>query len=356
MKRISLLLSAIIKQFNLSKIIICCLSCSIANAGERFVNVYNWSNYMPPQVLAQFQRETGIHVNYSEFDSSETLYAKLKTNPHSGFDIIVPGSYYIPRMAREHLLHNLDKSKLPNLRYLNPELMNRKCDPDNQYSVPYTWGITGIAINTRYHNINDITRWKNLWRKSYRNQLLMMDDMREVFSIALISLGYSVNETNIDHIKAAYQKLRQLMPNIKLFNSDAAQNIYVDEDATLGMAWNGGAFQVQKENPSIKFIYPKGRFVLWIDTLAIPKNAPHLDNAYRFINFINRPDIAAKIAIYNGYSSPNLAALKQLPEELRNNPTFNPPQSVLKRAVMEEDLGEANVIYEKYWQQLKMGS
>ncbi len=325
-------------------------------ANSDTLNIYNWSNYMPPEVLSEFQAETGIHINYSEFDSSETLYAKLKTNPKAGFDIIVPSSYYIPRMVRENMLHRLDKQKIPNRRYLNPKLMNHAYDPDNQYSLPYSWGITGIALNSTYHHEKSIRCWQDLWQKRYRNQLLMLDDMREVFSIALITLHYSVNDRHEQHIYQAYQKLRQLLPNIKLFNSDAEQTIYVDEDATLGMSWNGDSFQIQQENPAIRFIYPEDGFVLWIDTIAIPKYAPHLENAYRFLNFVNRPDIAAKIAVYNGYSSPNTAALKRLPPEMQHNPVFNPPQKFLDKAVMENDLGPANAFYEKYWQRLKMGS
>ncbi len=330
------------------------LFCPPIFANDKILNIYNWSNYMPQELIRIFQQESGIHINYSEFDSSETLYAKLKTNPDIGFDIIVPSSYYIPRMVREKMLHRLDKTHIPNLRYLNPALMGRAYDPQNDYSVPYTWGVTGIAVNTHYYNPNDIRCWQDLWRPQYRNQLLMLDDMREVFSVALIALGYSVNDTNPSHIHQAYQKLRQLLPNIRLFNSDAEQTTYVDEDANLGMAWNGDIVQVQKENPQVKFIYPKDGFVLWIDTIAIPAHAPHLANAYRFINFINRPDIAAKIAIYNGYSSPNLAAIDKLSESLRNNRTFNPSPKALEHASMENDLGNTNKVYEHYWQLLKM--
>lgn len=334
--------------------IILALCLPLAFAGKSVLNVYNWSNYMPPEVLDQFQQETGIHVNYSEFDSSETLYAKLKTNPKIGFDIIVPGSYYIPRMAQEDMLLPLDHDKIPNMRYLNPDLPNRPYDRDNTYSLPYTWGVTGIAVNKRYYNPNDIRTWKDLWSNELKNQILMLDDMREVFSIPLMMMGYSVNDTNPEHIKQAYEKLRELLPNIRLFSS-APQSIYVDEDATVGMVWNGDAFQAQGENKNLAFIYPRDGFVLWVDTIAIPKYAPHVENAYRFLNFINRPDIAAKIAVYNGYSSPNKAAIELLPKNLRNNPVFNPPARVLQRAVMENDLGPANAIYEKYWQLLKMG-
>ncbi|OGO93594.1 MAG: spermidine/putrescine ABC transporter substrate-binding protein [Coxiella sp. RIFCSPHIGHO2_12_FULL_42_15] len=324
-------------------------------AAKKVLNIYNWANYMPHAVIHQFEKETGIHINYSEYDSNEMLYAKLKTNPTLGYDIIVPSSYYVRRMANEGMLRPLDKVSLPNLKNLNPVLLNRDYDPGNQYSLPYTWGATGIVVNDQYFNPQHFHHWGDLWKKKYRDQLLMLDDMREVFSMALILLGYSINDTDPAHIKEAYEKLRVLLPNIKLFNSDAEENIYVDEDATLGLGWNGEIFQAYKENPHLHFIYPEPHFVLWIDCVAIPKYAPHFQDAERFINFINRPDIAAKIAIYNGFSSPNLAAIHLQPKEMQDSPVLNPSNQILKNAVMENDLGPANTTYEKYWELLKLG-
>lgn len=322
---------------------------------EKTLNVYNWANYMPREILHQFEQETGIHINYNEFDSNEIMYAKLKSNPNSGYDIIVPSSYYVPRMARDHLLQRLDLRRIPNSKYLKKILLGREYDPHNDYSLPYTWGVTGIAVNQRYFSPKDFKHWQDLWNPRYKNQLLLIDDMREVFSIALITLGYSVNDTDPEHIKQAYEKLRLLLPNIKLFNSDAEQNIYVDTDATLGIAWNGDIYQVQQENPDVQFVYPENQFVLWIDCVCIMARAPHLNSAYIFLNFINRPDIAAKIADFNGYSSPNAAAIQLMPKATQLDPTFNPPATVLRRAVMEIDLGKATAIYEKYWELLKLG-
>ncbi len=325
-------------------------------AADKILNVYNWANYLPNKIIQQFQHETGIHINYLEYDSNNILYAKLKANPDIGFDIIVPSSYYVNRMAAEGMLHKLDLSKIPNRKNINPAFLRRKFDPDNNYSLPYTWGATGIAVNDKYFDPSKLNRWQDLWNKKYKNQLLILNDMRETFSVALITLGYSVNDTNPKHIHQAFEKLRQLLPNIKLFNTEAEQNIYVDEDATLGMGWNGDIFQVQRENKHVHFIYPKGTYVLWIDSIAIPKNAPHLQNAYKFINFLNRPEIAAEIAISNGYSSPNLAAIKRLPKLMRQSLVLNPSPSTLKRSVLETDVGPAIAIYEKYWELLKLGS
>ncbi len=340
------------------KYIIACILCllsSLAIANDNVVNVYNWSRYMPDSVLAEFEKETGIHVNYTVYDSNETLYAKLRSDPDSGYDIIVPSSYYIDRLRQAGILHKIDKSKLPNFKNINPALLHQAFDPNNDYCIPYLWGSTGIGINRQYFQPGSITKWSDLWKPKFKNQLTMLDDMREVFDIALITLGYSVNDQNPEHIKQAYQKLVQLLPNIRLFNSDAVQNLFVDEDIRIGMLWNGDLYQASTENSTLQFVYPEDGFAYWIDTVAIPKNAPHLANAYKFLNFIMRPDIAKEIALGEGYSSPNTEAIKLMPADIRNNAILNPPAEVLKRGQLQRDAGAADDIYEKYWELLKIG-
>jgi spermidine/putrescine transport system substrate-binding protein len=246
------------------------------HASDNTLNVYNWSDYMPDDVISQFEKETGIQVNYTTYDSNETMYAKLKADPDAGYDVIVPSSYFVDRMARQNMLQSFDKSQMPNFKYLNPALLNKPFDPGNNYSLPYFWGSTAIVVNTRYFPANSITSWADLWKPQYKDQVLMLDDTREVFSMALISLGYSANDTNPDHIKQAYEKLLTLMPNIKVFNQEAAKAMYIDEDATLGMGYSGDIYEANKENPDLQYVYPKEGFVIWIDCLAIPKGAPHL--------------------------------------------------------------------------------
>ncbi len=329
-------------------IILCC----IPVFASEVVNVYNWSNYISNEVLAQFTRETKIKINYSTYDSNETLYSKLKTNSHSGYDVIVPSTYFVDRMRQEGMLQKLDKKKLSEFKQLNPILLNQSYDPGNQYSVPYFWSATGIAINTHYLVKNSIKFWNDLWQPQYRSKLLLLDDVREVFSIALISLGYSPNDRDPDHIKQAYLKLKKLMPNVKLFNSDAAKALYVDEDVLLGMAWNGDVYKAQKENPAIQFIYPQPYYIIAIDSMVIPKYAPHLKNAYRFINFILRPDIAKKLSLATGYASPNQTAVTQLPQ-LRHTIVY-PDTKTVRRARVQTDVGTLIQVYEHYWELLKI--
>lgn len=323
-------------------------------AQNKIVNVYNWSNYISDEVLAQFTRETGIKVNYSTYDSNETLYSKLKANPMSGYDVIVPSTYYINRMRQEGMLQRLDKNKLPEIKNLNPNLLNKPYDPNNQYSIPYFWSATGIAVNTHYIDPKTVQSWEDLWKPQYQNKLLLLDDVREVFSIALIVLGYSPNDTNPKHIHEAYLKLKKLMPNVKLFNNDAVKSLYVDEDVLIGMVWNGDLYKAQQENPEIAFIYPKPHYIISIDSMAIPIYAPHPDNAHRFINFILRADVAKKLSLSTGYSSANQAAMHLMSKELTKNSTIYPDSATLKRSQIQEDVGNQNLLYEHYWELLKI--
>lgn len=332
-----------------------CLLAPLSLAGE-IVNVYNWAEYMPNEVIRQFERETGIQVNYTEYDSNETMYAKLKSNPRLGYDVIFPSTYYVQRMAKENMLTKLNKSQLPNIKNLNPSLMRKPFDPNNDYSVPYLWGTAGVVINKKYINPSSVTGWADFWQPRFKDQLLLFDDMRQVFSIALFRLGYSINETNPKRIEEAFHLLQKLWPNIKLFSLEAQQNIYIDEDVYIGMGYSGEAYNITAENPNLVYIYPKEGFEAWMDSIAIPKNAPHLNAAHQFINFILRPDIAAKISALSGFSTPNQAAIPLLPEKMRGSYIVNPDNKILQRAQYINDLGDTNAIYEKYWNRLKIGA
>lgn len=323
-------------------------------ASNNVLNLYSWSGYVPNEIIQQFTKETGIKINISEYDANETMYAKIKASPQTGYDIIIPSNDFVERMGKQNMLTKLDKAKIPSLKNINPGLLNKPFDPGNQYSVPYLWGATGIVVNAKYIDPKTINYWRDLWNPKYKNQLMMLNDLREEFAVGMLVLGYSVDNKNPEHIKQAYLKLKELLPNIKIFNSDLEQTIYIDEDAVIGMGWNGDIHLTQEENPDVKFIYPKDGFVIWIDSMIIPKNAPHTENAYKFINFILRPEIAKQISLTTGYTTPNLAAIKMLPKEVQSNPTINPDEKTLERGQLQRTLGDAAPVYEKYWEMLKI--
>jgi spermidine/putrescine transport system substrate-binding protein len=324
-------------------------------AAENIVNVYTWSGVIPDSVIRQFETETGIKVNFSTYDSNEIMYAKLKADKNPAYDIIEPSSYYIDRMRRQNMLEKFDKTKLPFFKNLNPSFLNQSYDPKSEYSSPFIWGVTGIFANKDYRDTTSIKRWSDLWNSKYADQIMLLDDSREVFSMALCVLGYSVNDQDPEHIKEAYLKLKELLPNIKIFNS-APISILIDEDANIGMVWNGDVFKAQKENAQLEFIYPKDGFVIWVDNFAIPKDAPHRENAYKFLNFMLRDDVAKTVALDNNFPTANLAAQKLLPAEVRDSSTVYPSRETLRRGEFQTDISdEALALYEKYWERLKMG-
>jgi spermidine/putrescine transport system substrate-binding protein len=322
---------------------------------KRIVNVYAWTGEIPNEVIQQFESETGIKVNFSEYENNEIMYAKLRATPHAGYDMVIPSSNIADRMRRQNMFEKLDKSQLPNFKYLNPAFLHTAFDPESNYCVPFLWGVTGIFINKAYHTRDSVNTWSDLWKPQFHNKLLVLDDMRDMFSVALITLGYSPNDSDPEHIKAAFIKLTALMDNIKVFSTDTVISIITDEDATLGMAWNGDAFKASQENNRIEFIYPKDGFLIWMDNLAIPKGAPHIKEAHAFINFLMRPEIAKAISLYTAYPTANLAGQKLLPARIRDNETIYPSKQTLKNGQYQLDLSSKTLaLYEKYWEELKM--
>lgn len=318
------------------------------------VNVYAWGGEIPKKVIQQFEQESGIKVNFSTYDSNETMYAKLKASQRTIYDVVLPSAYFVERMQKQGMLQPLDHEQLPNLRNLDSRFVHNDYDPGNHYSVPIIWGATGIFFNRKVV-ANPPKTWQGLWGKKWRNQLMLLDDSREVFAIALMSLGFDPNDTDPDHIKKAYKHLLQLVPNIKLFASDGIQAIIIDEDAVIGSAWNGDAFKAHSENNTIEFIYPEDGFVIWVDCLAIPKNPPHLKEALQFINFILKPETSAQMALREGHAITNAKGRALLPSSIKNNPMIYPSADTLKNAYFQRDIGEKTVIlYNGYWEQLKL--
>lgn len=318
------------------------------------INVLNWSGYLSSDTLKQFEAKTGIHVNYNTYDSNDELYTKIKLQPGT-YDLIVPSSYMIARMRKQGLLEKIDKSKLNYLKDINPFLLNTPDDPNSLYDIPYFWGSTGIAINTLYFKKSSIDSWRDLWQKRFHGKLILPDEAREVFGATLKSLGYSSNDENPKHIKEAYLKIKALLPNVKLFNEDAESNLFIDEDVTAGIILNGDADHAHHENKFVQFIYPKEGVIVWLDAMAIPKNAPHLKATYQFINFIMQPKIAKEIALSMGYSSPNLAAIKLMPAAVQHNLTLYPKKYQLKHATFESEMSnKMRTLMENYWLKLKL--
>lgn len=325
-----------------------------ASAAGKVV-VYNWSEYVPEEVLEQFTEETGIEVVYSTYESNEVMYAKLQLQNNAGYDVVFPSTYYVSKMAREGRLMALDPEKLPNRQYLDPKLLGKDYDPGNRYSLPYFWGSTGIGLNPEEIEPGSIHSWKQLWEPSYERSLLLTDDVRDVFHVALSINGHSANSTDPGEIEQAYELLKKLMPNVLVFNSDAPREPYLAGDVDLGMIWNGEVIQARDEGVDLEYVYPDEGAVFWVDSFVIPAGAENVDEAHAFIDFMLRPDIAKACVEYVGYATPNLAAIDLLDEETRNDPVIFPSAEIVANGEFQTDVGDAIELYNRYWEMLKVG-
>ncbi|MBU1642570.1 extracellular solute-binding protein [bacterium] len=318
--------------------------------------VYNWSEYMPDSVIEAFEKESGIKVRYSTYDSNEAMYAKIKTAGAESYDILVPSTYFVNKMSKEGLLAKIDKSKLKNYANLDPRLLGKAYDPKNEYSVPYLWGSTGISYNAKILGEGAVTAWEDLWKKEYKGKILLTDDLREVFGMALMTLGYSSNSTKKEEITAAYEKLKLLMPSVKVFNSESPKQVYMSEEVVVGMDFNGENYMANEEMPELRYVYPKEGIMVWVDSLVIPKNAKNMDNALAFIDFLLRPEISKAISEEVGYASPNRETMKLLDKKTRENRIIYPNEEDLKKSEFQIDVGKSITIYEHYWEKLKTGN
>lgn len=339
------------KSFCLFLFLILLVSSSHA---RRIVNVYAWGGEIPKTLIEQFEKKTGIIVHFSTYESNETLYAKIRAGGDKTYDVILPSAYFVERMKKQGMLLKLNHHLIPNLKYLEPLFSDNAYDPKNHYSVPIIWGITGIFYNKHFIK-HPPTSWQALWKSRWRKQLMLLDDSREIFAIALMSLGFNPNDADPQHIQAAFHYLEKLTPNIKLFASESLQAIMIDEDALVGLAWNGDVFKAQLENQDIAFTFPKEGFVIWVDCLSILRHAAHVKEAYEFINFLLTPGAGKQLALAQGHAITNAEAKKRLPAAIRNNPLVYPPLSILKHGFFQRDLNDNSlIIYNNYWQQLKM--
>ncbi|WMP19402.1 ABC transporter substrate-binding protein [Thiothrix lacustris] len=322
---------------------------------EEKVLVYNWSDYMPDGLLDEFTRETGIKVEYSTYDNNEILYARLKLLKGRGYDVLVPSTPLVARMRDEGLLQPLDHNQLPHFKDLDPTLLNKPYDPDNEYSVPYLWGTTGIGFDATKVDASKITKWSDLWSREWRGKLLLTDDMREIFHMALKVNGNSTNTTDPEEIKQAYEKLKKLMPNIKLVSVSPSDDLESGK-ADIGMMWNGEVVTAQDKNPKAhyQYIYPEEGAGFWVDSFVIPARAPNVENAHKFIDYMLRPDVAARCVKEIGYATASLEAKKLLDASVRNNPIIFPPPEVLSTAEFKQDVGKAQDLYLLYWDKLKV--
>jgi spermidine/putrescine transport system substrate-binding protein len=306
---------------------------------EKKLNFYNWDTYIGETTLPDFQKETGIPVNMSLFATNDELFAKLRAgNP--GFDVIVPGSEFVQRMVQAELLEPLDHAKIPNIKNVAPEFIkDAPYDPGRKYSMPYTWLVIGIGY--RKSKVKETPdSWKWLFDSDeYKGRIAVMSDASELFRNCFKYLGQSINSDSPELLKKAEAMLIKQKPNIKSFHEDNGQDLLLSGEVDVVMEYNGDIAQVMVEDDDLNFVVPKEGAMKQSDTLAIPKGAPHPENALEFINFILNAKVGAEISETIKYPSPNAAAIALMPASYKDNPVIFPPAEIMAKCEYPSYLG-----------------
>ena len=300
--------------------------------------LFNWGNYIDPELIKEFEAETGIQVVYETFDSNDAMEAKLKQGG-TRYDIVFPSESSITKLVNQNLLQKLDHSKIKGLENISPFLLNSPVDNGNQYTIPYFWGTVGIMVNTKYIDPESIQTWSDLWKEDFKNKVLVLDGNREALGMALQSLGYSLNSKNENELHAAEVKLKELKPNVRAVLNEEIKTMMKLEEAPIGMGYSGDAAAVAEENPNVQYILPKDGSAVWTDNFAIAHTAVNIEGAYAFINFMLRPENAARNAEYVGYSTPNEKAKELMDPEVTSDETFYPSEEIINSLEHYEYLG-----------------
>ena len=326
------------------------------------INVYNWGEYISTgtegslDVNAEFTRRTGIEVNYTTFDSNESLYSKL-AGGGANYDVIIPSEYMIAKMISEDMLEKLDFSNIPNFEYIDEKFRDPAYDPGCTYSVPYTWGTVGLFYNTE-HVTEEVTGWSSLWDEKYSGKILMFDNPRDAFAIAQARLGISFNTTDLNEWNEAAMLLKEQKPIVQAYVMDQIFDKMQGNEAALAPYYAGDAVNMMAENESLRFVIPEEGSNWFADAACIPAPSDSFDEerylaAHMYINFLNEPNVAAENIEYIQYSTPNTAALALLDEETQNNPIIYPDDELLDSCQAYVNLStETNMYMDTLWTDL----
>lgn len=328
------------------------------------INVYNWGEYISNgdddslDVNAEFEALTGIRVNYTQFDTNESLYAKLKSGGTT-YDVIFPSDYMVSRMIAEDMLEPLDFENIPNFQYISDRFKNPSYDPENLYSVPYTWGTVGLIYN--YDMLGfDPDSWDIMWDPNYAKQILQFSNSRDAFAIAELLEGYSINTQDPEELERTADKLKEQKPLVQAYVMDQIFDKMQGNEAAIAPYYAGDAVNMMAVNESLRFVIPKEGTNLFFDAMCIPKIKEDTEEsrlkklaAEMYINFLNEPEIAAANIEYIQYSTPNDAALALLDEETRNNPIIYPSDEILENTEVYVNLSEeTNLLLDQLWTEI----
>ncbi len=324
------------------------------------LNLFVWTEYIPQDMIECFELVYGITINREEYSTNEEMYAKLSAGSTT-YDLVQPTDYIVKLMIEQNLLQKVDKARFPAYANYDPNYLGLPFDPSNEYTVPYQAGTDAIVYNADKVQ-NPPKSWADLWNPEYAGRMVFLDDSRAIIGLTLKILGYNPNTKDEAQLKEAQAKLAELVPNIKLFDSDSPKTALLAGDVDLGMTWTGEAFLAQQDNPAIQYVFPTEGAVLWQDNWAIPAKAPHLDAVYAWLNYTNQGDIFWMMLRDFPYTNPNKAALDyakdaqpDLYKAYMDSPITNVPAEAVKNGFRIEDVGEATPIYDQIWTELKGG-
>lgn len=320
------------------------------------VIVYNWGEYIDPETLALFEEETGIKVIYDEFETNEIMYPKVESGA-SEYDVVCPSDYMIQKMITNNLLSELNYDNIPNAKAnIGAQYweQSKEFDPEGKYSIPYCWGTVGILYNKTMVE-EPIDSWAALWDERYADSILMQDSVRDAFMVALKLNGFSSNSIDQKELEIARDSLIAQKPLVQAYVIDQVRDKMIGNEAAIGVIYSGEAIYTQRENPDLEYVIPKEGTNVWIDSWVIPKNAPNLENAEKFIDFMCRADIALKNFNYITYSTPNDAAKALIEdEEIRNSPVAFPTLADYQGLETFHYLGaEGDEQYNNLWKEVK---
>ncbi len=323
------------------------------------INVYNWGQYISDgtdgyiDVNRAFTEATGIQVNYTTYDTNESMYTKLKTGGAS-YDVIIPSDYMIARLINEDMLRPLNYDNIPNYQYIDNSFLNTDYDPDNVYSVPYTWGTVGVIYNTKYVDEADVGSWDLLWNSKYSGKILMFDNCRDAFGIAELLQGYSLNTTDPDELRDAAELLKAQQPLVQSYVMDQIFATMEREEAWIAPYYAGDYLLMLKENENLGFYFPEEGFNIFIDAMCIPKTSQHPEAAEAYINFLCDPKISGENLEYLGYATPMTEAKQYMDPEMTVSEVVYPSEETLARGESFLVLdSEATQLMDELWLDVK---
>ncbi len=317
------------------------------------INVYNVGDYIDEEVLALFEKEYNIKVNYETYYTNEEMYIKVKNNITS-YDVTFPSDYMVERMICEDMLHKINFENIPNYKHIDEDYKNLAYDPEGEYSVPYMWGTMGILYNKSMVDEEDMKSWDAIYSPKYKNKLFMLDSERDMISIALKSLGYSMNSYDEDELRKAENRLVEQKKIVRAYCGDEVKDKMIANEAAITLAWSGDAFYCMDYNEDLRYSVPEEGSNLWFDNMVIPKSSKHKKEAELFIDFLCRPEIAKMNADYIGYSTSNKTARDMLDDEIKNDPLRYPDIKLLDNYEIFTYNPELSKKYSKLWQSVKV--